>query len=97
MGAAGTLGVQKLYQFRIRWSVNRTYIKFRNVCEPKTMNPKKPGNSDYMKSEARDSANVLIKRLCKAGFDPPPRCTTEEESLQEWFKFLEDVRIKVSF
>ncbi len=96
MGALGALGIQRLYQLSIRWSVNRAYMKLRKVCEPQTLNPNKPGNQGYMKSDARDSANVLIKWLCRAGFDPPSRCTLEEESLQQWFKFLEDVRIKIS-
>ena len=75
--------------------VNSAYFKLRMVCEPGTLNPEEPGNPDFMKSDARDEVNPLIPKLEKAGFFCPPRCTVEENSLKEWFKFLEAVRIKI--
>ncbi len=100
MGTVATLRAQwaKRRSFRrnLPPDVENAYLLLRNVCEPDTLNPVKPGNPAAMKSMARDAANLLSKRLCKAGFDPPATCGIDDASLQLWFKFLERVRIVIA-
>ena len=74
--------------------VEEAYLKLRNVCEPGTLNPKSPGNPIFMKAEVRDLINPLRPAIQKAGYRPPKLCTTEDESLGEWFTFLGDLRSK---
>lgn len=75
--------------------IEKAFQLVRRVCEPEIMDPAYPGNQAYMKSEARDFVNPLTRRLEKAGFYPPTQCTTEDQSLQEWFRFLENARMKI--
>jgi len=100
MGSIGTLGTQWSIKHFARKGllekVELAYMKLRLVCEPGTIDPKYPGNVTFMKSDARDTANSLYKRLERAGYLPPDkRCDTSEESLQEWFRFLEIIRIRL--
>lgn len=76
----------------LRQKVEAAYLKLRLVCEPRTLNPDAPGNPVYMASDARDTVNVLRKRLLRAGYAPPDKCSSNNESLKEWFSFLSDVR-----
>lgn len=98
MLAAGT-AMPTIWKFfhrrRIAQKVMVAYGLLRMVCEPEILNPNKPGNMDFMKVDARDRVNVLSGPLKKAGFSPPPKCTTNDSSLQEWYAFMEDVRIEV--
>lgn len=80
----------------LRYRVEEVYFKLRLVCEPEILNPDHPGNMAYMKAEARDAANGLIKLLRKAGFEPPNRCDSNDQSLYNWFQFLEVIRIEVA-
>lgn len=99
MGALGTLGVQwcikRLARRGLYKGVEAAYMNLRLVCEPQTIDPAHPGNDSFMRSRARDTVNPLIMSLRRAGFDPPSKCNTNDTSLREWFKFLEDVRIKL--
>ena len=74
---------------RLRTKVYQAYEKLRAVCEPETLDPDHCGNQGFLKSDARDIANPLIPELEKARFIPPEPCTTEDDSLFQWFKFLE--------
>ena len=76
----------------LRASIESAYIKFRNVCEPKTLNPAHPGNQNFMAADARDYANMISPLLEDADLGPPKKCTTTPESLEEWFSYLEEVR-----
>lgn len=80
---------------RLLPKIEEAYHYVQMVCEPATLDPERPGNLDYMKSRARDHANPLTNRLKKAGFFPPPQCTTEDQSLQDWFRFLGNVRTEI--
>ena len=80
---------RKLFQ---RQKIEEAYLMLRNVCEPGTLNPERPGNPTFMKSDARDFVNPLRPYFHKAGLDPPGKCTTEVESLEEWFTYLENLR-----
>ena len=79
---------------RRKEKIETAYIKLRNVCEPKTLNPTHPGNSDFMKSDARDFINPFRTELEDAGLGPPKLCTTEETSLKEWFDYFGKLRNK---
>lgn len=76
--------------------VEQAYLLLRRVCEPETLDPRNLGNLDFMKAEARDFVNPMMPRLRKARFFPPAQCTTEDNSLREWFKYFENVRIKIA-
>lgn len=77
----------------LRKKVAEAYMKFRNACEPETLNPDSPGNLAFMRSDARDSAVDLTCSLVKAGYIPPDQCDTTEESLNDWFVFLRSVKM----
>lgn len=100
MGSTTTLGAQQLIKYFARREllpeVDAVYMKFRKVCKPGTLDPEYPGNQEFMRADAIDSANLLIGRLRRAGFEPMPRCKDSKESLQAWFEFLERVRISLS-
>lgn len=76
----------------LRASIENAYIKFRNVCEPKTLNPTNPGNPYFMAADARDYANLIRPLLQDAKLFPPERCTIETSSLKKWFNYLGKVR-----
>ena len=80
---------------RFSSDVEEGYKLLRNACEPETLDPAHPGNPAAIKAYARDFVNPLSGKLRKAGFSPPGLCTVEEDSLREWFGFLEDVRIRL--
>ena len=88
---------EPLQEDTLAQDVEECYLKLRQVCEPDTMNPDYPGNQAYMKSTARDAANPLRRRLEDAGFEPPPKCTSEDASLREWFEFLSEVRDELAW
>ena len=96
VGAVVTFGIQwvrtNVLRKRLVSDVENAYLKLRMVCEPGTLDPNMPGNPVYMKAAARDFVNPLSKRLRRAGFYPPPECKADDDSLQEWFKFLANVR-----
>lgn len=101
MGALGLgmliLWLPRSYRRRkLKPRVEEGYLKLRKVCEPQTLNPDAPGNQDFMKSDARDVVNPLRGRLEKAGFYPPRQCSTDQKSLDEWFRFLGEVRDRLS-
>ena len=75
--------------------IEEAYHYVQMVCEPASLEPAHPGDLEYMKSRARDHANPLTNRLKKAGFFPPPQCTTEDQSLNDWFRFLGNVRTEI--
>ena len=86
---------RKKRQRLLLWDqVEAAYLKLRNVCEPGTLNPKGSGNPTFMKAEARDFINPLRFVIQKAGYPPPKMCTTEDDSLWDWFTFLGDLRSK---
>ena len=67
---------------QLKKPVEKAYRKLRRVCEPNTMNPADPGNQSFMRSEARDEVNLLVRPLEKVGFyGPAEECSTEEASL----------------
>ncbi len=78
----------------LRKKVEAAYSMLRMVCEPKTLNPAQLGNREYMISESRDLVNAIS--LKSAGFRPPQKCDRSEKSLNEWFTFLQDVRIELA-
>lgn len=83
---------KKEKEIQLRSIIEDAYIRCRNVCEPDTLNPDKPGNANFIKADARDYINPIRHILIEAGLGPPLKCTTEKESLDEWFRFLEHVR-----
>lgn len=99
LGAIGGASIPAMWKYvqrrRIAPKVAEAYDFLQVVCEPKTLDPENPGNPDYMKARARNHVNFLIRNLERAGFFPPPRCTTEDDSLQEWYRFLENVRMRI--
>ena len=83
----------KKQKIEFRRTIEEAYLKLRNVCEPDTLNPAKPGNPTFMKADARDFINPMQPFLEPLGFDPPPKqCTTDDGSLQEWFEYLGNLR-----
>ena len=85
------------WRLRLIPRVEDGYNKLRMVCEPGVINPAKPGNVDFMKSDARDTVNPLVPHLTRAGFFPPAECSvTNDRSLNEWFRFLGRVRTVLS-
>ena len=76
----------------LKSKVEKAYYKVKRVCEPETLHPDHPGNPDYMKSDARDYINPLIKKLEKAGLKPPNDCSTDDASLEKWFNYLAKLR-----
>lgn len=80
---------------RLAPRIEVAYGLVQRVCEPETLNPERPGNMPHMKHLARDYVNPLRNRLNKAGFFPPAPCTVEDQSLQDWFRFLGNVRIEI--
>ena len=76
----------------LRASIESAYVKFRNACEPKTLNPASPGNPNFMEADARDYANMIRPLLKDANLNPPEICITTPVSLNEWFRYLEEVR-----
>ena len=88
-------GLKDFLRRRLSADVEDAYQRLRQVCEPGTLNPAMPGNQTYMRADARDFVNPLGKRLSRAGFYPPSKCSVDDYSLQEWFKFLENVRISI--
>lgn len=104
--AAFAMGAFSIVAFRwcLQWYrrlkllplVDGAYQKLRMVCEPKTLNPEYPGNPDYMRADARDTVNPLIPHLKRVGFYPPVECTTDDASLNAWFRFLSHVRTDLS-
>ena len=80
----------------LREQVRTAYFKLRLVCEPGILNPAQPGNMDFMRSDARDTANVIATKLKSAGFYPPKKCTNDDASLRDWFEFLGDVRMEIA-
>lgn len=96
IGAATTGVIWKhIQRRRLAAEIEKAYQLVRRVCEPEILDPLHPGNLAYMKSEARDFINPLARRLKRAGFFPPTQCTTEDHSLQEWFRFLENARMMI--
>ena len=94
--ALALAGVKMLKWYRrrrLKPLVEAAYCFLRMVCEPSTLNPAHPGNREYQASESRDRANALTGGLRRAGFTPPTKCTRDQESLDEWFRFLGSVRI----
>ena len=63
---------KRIRRWRLKKKIEQAYFKLRLVCEPGTLNPKKPGNMEFMKSDARDFVNPLKRSLAKAGFYSPP-------------------------
>lgn len=80
----------------LRKRVGAAYFKLRLVCEPETLNPDQPGNMEFMRSDARDTANEIATRLKSAGFYPPKKCTNDDASFRDWFEFLGDVRVEIA-
>lgn len=76
--------------------IEQAYLLLRMVCEPETLDPQHPGNPGFMKVQARDFVNPMIPRLEEAGLSPPSQCTKEDNSLQEWFKYFGDLRIRIA-
>lgn len=93
VGTAIPLIWRRFNRRRIATRVSEAYELLQVVCEPEVLDPKNPGNPAYMKVRARDYVNRMIRPLERAGFLPPQKCTTKEESLQEWYEFLEDAQI----
>lgn len=81
---------------RLRPLVEDAYMALRNACEPKTLDPKDPGNAEFIKSDARDLVNSMTGRLRRAGIQPPDLCDRSDESLAEWFRFLGKLRSDLS-
>lgn len=80
----------------LRERVGTAYYKLRRVCEPETLNPDEPGNMEFMRSDARDTANEIATKLKSAGFYPPRKCTNNDASFRVWFEFLGDVRMEIA-
>ena len=96
VGAAIVWVPRRFRLCRLKPKVEEAYIKLRNVCEPETLDPQQPGNQEFMKSDARDFVNLLRPRLENAGlYGAPPPCTTDRQSLMEWFRFLATVRTQL--
>ena len=73
--------------------IDEAYFSLRRVCEPSTLDTENPRNADFMKAEARDMINRPLRALLvKAEHSPPGMCTTEDESLREWFDYLGELR-----
>ncbi|MDE2772849.1 MAG: hypothetical protein OXI46_03960 [Gemmatimonadota bacterium] len=75
----------------IRAIVEGGYRKLRAACEPETLNPDRPGNTAWIRAEARDHVNQVIPLLSG---DKPEACTTEDESLREWFGVFSKLRMQ---
>ena len=89
VGSAVTVGFRWWQRWRLRKPVDEAYKKVRLVVEPEIINPARPGNPDYMFSDARDTITVLRPRLRRAGFVPPARdCEEKMDGLERWFVFL---------
>ena len=88
--------IRHIRRKRLREDVETAYFKLQMACEPETLNPEKPGNLAYMKSDARDSVNILYKEIKRAGFDPPHICEATEGSLHSWFNFIRYVLVEIS-
>ena len=100
LGAGATVmlmvwGRRQYLRWRLRGPVERAYALLRDACEPQTLHPEHPGNPDHIKAAARDFSNPLGRRLARAGFFCPDKCTKDEDSLLVWFKYLEDVRMNL--
>ena len=95
LGVVLMWGPRRYRRWKLKPLVETGYGKLRMVCEPQTLNPAKPGNPGYMKSDARDFINPLGPKLQKAGFYPPDKCTADDNSLNEWFNFFEKVRMEI--
>jgi len=99
MGSVSTLGSQRFIRYRARKGlaeiVETVYQEFQNACEPETLHPDYPGNPSAIKATARNSANRLLLRFQRSGFDPPPKCSVDDQSLRDWFMFVEHVRIQL--
>ena len=81
---------------RLKKPVAAAFRRLREACEPETMNPADPGNPDFIRSDARDQVNLLVRRLENCGFlGPEDQCSTEPESLQRWFHHLGKVRMQL--
>ena len=94
-GAAMPMIWRHIRRRRSAAKISEAYYLLQVVCEPGVLNPNNPGNPEYMKARARDCVNLMTRQLEKAGFFPPPRCTTENDSLQEWYRFIENARIMI--
>ena len=88
-------GRGRINRFRLKKPVEDGFRKITQVCEPGTLNQEKPSNLTHMRREAANTANILMRPLEKAGFYSPGKCTTDDASLEAWFNFLEDVRMKL--
>ena len=92
-GSAITVGARWVRRWKLRKPVDEAYKKVRLVIEPEIINPAKPGNPDYMFSDARDTITVLRPRLRRAGFFPPSEgCEGDMGGLENWFVFLRHAR-----
>lgn len=84
---------KKQKEIKLRNIIENAYQKFIRVVEPDILDPENPGNPYYMKVDARDYINPRRSILIKAGLNPPPICTIEQESLDEWYFYLQDERL----
>ena len=57
------MGVHKSNNLlQLQEAVEDAYMKLRMVCESGVINPNRPGNMTFMRSDARDTANRLKRR-----------------------------------
>ena len=45
-----------------------------------------------MAADVRDYINPLIKKIKKAGLEPPDECRRDSTSIKEWFEYLAKLR-----
>lgn len=75
---------------RARTIVETAYMKLRAACEPETVDG--AHNLAFLRADARDHVNQVAPLL--RGGVLPEVCTTEEESLREWFALFAKLRMQ---
>ena len=88
-------GIRSYRKYKLKPLVESAYMNLRRVVEPGTLNPERPGNPVFMRSDSRDEINLLRPKLIRVKYLTPDSMNLSEESAQEWFWFLGQVRVDI--
>ena len=86
-------GWSTFHRMRFHRHSQDAYEKITRIFKPEIMNPKHPGNQDFMKEQAQqsvDDAAVLMDRFGRSR--PTNIDVNDRASVEEWYKYLRPLR-----
>ena len=86
-------GWSAFHRMRLHRRSQDAYEKITRIFKPEIMNPKHPGNQDFMKEQAQQSVDDAAVLMDRFGMSRPANIDVNDRaSVEEWYKYLRPLR-----